>query len=427
MKQQESKPASRPSIGPGLVFALSVVGAGDYVSNTAIGATYGTALLWALLVASLCRYVWVESLARYVLATGRTPFEGFASIWYPLTWLFLATMAIHRHVNGLYHVLFMGAAFDLFLPLPIASSAFVWSLVFVAIGFSLMFWAGYHNLETFFKILMAFMGGSLIVVVLLAPIPFADILKGLFIPTVPDSTGPYSAVLLLTALLGTEACSMSNVTYSYFMWQKGWRNMTYSARQRMDLIYGIGAMFMMGCLLQVAAAGTIGQGGKVPVNVQDLVQVFSARLGWVGQITFALGIWAAVFTSFIGGITGYSLAIADVIHSMRDGASQSPILRSREESQRDPLYRGLLIFFAFSPLYILWTNVRPAWLVLVASSAVVVLVPVLSLSVLRLTADRRIMGEHRNGWLSNSVLIFVAVIACYFTYENGLSLLHKLK
>jgi Mn2+/Fe2+ NRAMP family transporter len=427
MNPPDSQPAKKPSIGPGLVFALSVIGAGDYVSNTALGATYGTALLWALLVASVCRYVWIESLARYVLATGSTPFQGFASIGRPLVWLLLATMVVHRHVNGLYHVLFMGASFDLFLPLPIDSSAFVWSLVFVAIGFSLMFWAGYRTLETFFKILMAFMGGSLIVVVLLVPIPISQILKGLLIPSLPDAAGPYSAVLLLTALLGTEACSMSNVTYSYFMWQKGWRDMTYSARQRMDLLYGIGAMFMMGCLLQIAAAGTIGQGGKVPVNVQDLVQVFSARLGWIGQLTFALGIWAAVFTSFIGGITGYSLAIADVFHSMRAGAGQSPTLRSREESQRDPLYRSLLIFFAFSPIYILWTNVRPAWLVLVASSAVVVVVPILSIAVLRLTADRRIMGEYRNGMFANCTLVFVAIIACYFTYANGVSLIHKLK
>lgn len=407
--------------GPGLVFALAVIGAGDYVSNTAIGAAYGTAMLWTMVVAAICRYVWIESCARYVLATGKTPFEGFDSIGRWLVWFFLATMVIHRHVNGLYHVLFMGLSIDLLVPLPGTNSAFIWSLLFVAAGFSLMFWAGYKALEGFFKILMAFMGGSLIVVVLLSPVPLMGILKGLLIPSLPDAQGPYSAILLLTALLGTEACSMSNVTYSYFMWQKGWRDMSYSARQRMDLLYGIGAMFIMGCLLQIAAAGTLGQGGKSPGNVRELVEVFSARLGWVGQLTFALGIWAAVFTSFIGGITGYSLAIADVIHTLREGGG----IRSRDEVQKDPVYRGLIVFFAFSPLYILWTSVRPAWLVLVASSATVVLVPILSLAVLRLTADKRIMGENRNGWLSNGVLIFVALLACFFTYKNGLELLQR--
>lgn len=421
MKKQDTKASARGLSGPGLVFALSVIGAGDYVSNTAIGAAYGTAMLWTMVVAAVCRYVWIESCARYVLVTGKTPFEGFDSIGRWLVWFFLATMVIHRHVNGLYHVLFMGSSIDLLVPLPVANSAVVWSLVFVAAGFSLMLWAGYRVLEGFFKILMAFMGGSLIVVVLLTPVPIAGVLKGLFVPSFPDAQGPYSAILLLTALLGTEACSMSNVTYSYFMWQKGWRDISYSARQRMDLFYGIGAMFMMGCLLQIAAAGTLGQGGKSPGNVRDLVEVFSARLGWFGQLTFALGIWAAVFTSFIGGVTGYSLAIADVIHTLRRGGG----IRSRDEVQRDPIYRGLIVFFAFSPLYILWTSVRPAWLVLVASSATVVLVPILSLAVLRLTADRRIMGENRNGWFSNGVLVFVALLACYFTYENGVGLLRK--
>ena len=174
-------------------------------------------------------------------------------------------------------------------------------------------------------------------------------------------------------------------------------------------------------LFRSAAAGTLGQGGKAPGNVRDLVEVFSARLGWVGQLTFALGIWAAVFTSYVGGVTGYSLAITDVVHTMRRGGG----IRSRDEVQKDPIYRGLIVFFAFSPLYILWTSVRPTWLVLVASSATVVLVPILSLAVLRLTADKRIMGENRNGWLSNGVLVFVALLACYFTYQNAVELLRK--
>jgi hypothetical protein len=31
MKPPDSHPAKKPSIGPGLVFALSVIGAGDYL------------------------------------------------------------------------------------------------------------------------------------------------------------------------------------------------------------------------------------------------------------------------------------------------------------------------------------------------------------------------------------------------------------
>lgn len=95
-----------------------------------------------------------------------------------------------------------------------------------------MFWAGYKTIERFFKYLMAMMGGSLILVVMAAPPSLMAIVRGMFVPSIPDSQGVYSTALLPTALLGTEACSLSNITYSYFMWQRGWRDLSYAARQR---------------------------------------------------------------------------------------------------------------------------------------------------------------------------------------------------
>jgi len=413
----------RSGVGPGLVFALSVIGAGDYVSNVAIGVTHGVALLWTLLVASVCRYVWVNACARYVLVTGETPFAGFARISRGLVWLLLIALVFHRHVHGLYHVLFMGTSFNLLLPLPTRFSATIWSLAFVALGFWLMFWAGYKTIERFFKYLMALMGGSLILVVLSAPPSPTALLKGLFIPSIPESQGIYSAVLLLTALLGTEACSLSNITYSYFMWQKGWRDLSYAARQRWDLLAGIAAMCTMGCLLQVAAASSVGE--AAPSSIEDLVRVFSNRLGLWGKIAFAFGIWSAVITSYVGGVTGYALAITDLCRSFVLGLRREAAHHSRDEQTHDPLFRRLVVFFAFSPLYILYVPVRPVWLVLLASSAIVVVVPVVSLALLRMTSDGRVMGEHRNHWLTNAILLFVAVLSCYFIYRNGLDLWRK--
>ncbi len=412
----------RAAIGPGLVFALSVVGAGDYVSNAAIGATYGTALLWVLLLAAACRYVWVEACARYVLVTGETPFQGFARISPALVWLVLVTLIVHRHVHGLYHVLFMGSSIHALIPLPVASSAAVWSIFFVGAGYAMICWPGYKLVERFFKILMAVMGGALIVVVVMAPPSIGAIFRGLFIPSIPDVQGPYSSTLLLTALIGTEACSLSNITYSYFMWQKGWRDISYQARQRTDLLFGIGAMFFMGCFLQIAAAGSLG--GQVPSNVDDLIRLFSARLGVVGHVAFCVGIWAAVFTSFVGGISGYSMVIVDVIRTfvLREGSGRAA---SRTELQRDPIYRVLVALFCFSPLYILYSHVRPVGLVLVGSAGSVLVVPFISMALLRLTSSQKIMGDQRNHWINSGVLVVLVIVSCYLIYRNAVELWAK--
>ena len=57
-------------MGPGFVYILTVLGAGDLVSNSAAGAGYGYALIWTVAVGMILRFVWVNVSAKYVLVTG---------------------------------------------------------------------------------------------------------------------------------------------------------------------------------------------------------------------------------------------------------------------------------------------------------------------------------------------------------------------
>ena len=64
------------SIGPGFVYVLTVMGAGDIVSNVTAGASYGYHLIWALGMTLVFRFVWVNASAKYVLVTGENKFSG---------------------------------------------------------------------------------------------------------------------------------------------------------------------------------------------------------------------------------------------------------------------------------------------------------------------------------------------------------------
>ena len=69
----------RPSfgwLGPGVIMATSGIGASDIVAATVGGATYGLALLWALILGAFFKFVLSEGLARWPLATGSTALEG---------------------------------------------------------------------------------------------------------------------------------------------------------------------------------------------------------------------------------------------------------------------------------------------------------------------------------------------------------------
>ena len=52
------------SIGPEFVYVLTVMGAGDIVSNATAGASYGYHLIWALGMTLVFRFVWVNASAK---------------------------------------------------------------------------------------------------------------------------------------------------------------------------------------------------------------------------------------------------------------------------------------------------------------------------------------------------------------------------
>ena len=415
------------SLGPGLVYVLTVMGAGDIISNSAAGADYQYALIWALGVTLVFRYIWVGTSAKYVLVTGETLLQGYGRLGNWLIWIVLAALLFFRHFYNLYLIVLLGTTWDLLFHLPTHWSAVIWSIFFSVAGFAMM-WGGYPILEYFCKLLVGAKGISLIIAAALSHPSPTGILKGTFIPTIPGTTGFYSAMLLLMALIGTEAGSMTNLTYPYFMYEKGWRDISYVKQQRFDLGFGVICIFLMGALLQIAAAGTVHPLGIKLEGPEQLVRIFSQSQGIVGLVIFAAGLWGAAFSTYVGATTGYALIMTDICRTFIPSLKKTmegPTKRAA--AKNDPIYRWSVVFWAFSPLYIVFTHARPVWLVLTVSSVVVVAIPALALPLLYLTNDRKLMGKYRNGWFTNSVLVMLIVISLYFTYKNLLGLWPQLR
>src|SRR5262245_66134207 len=64
-------------IGPGMVLAASIVGSGELIATTTLGAQVGFTALWIILVSCAIKPVVQGELGRYTIATGRTGLEGF--------------------------------------------------------------------------------------------------------------------------------------------------------------------------------------------------------------------------------------------------------------------------------------------------------------------------------------------------------------
>ena len=57
-------------IGPGLILAGSIVGSGELIATTVLGAENGYTLLWLILVSCVIKTVVQNELGRYSLGTG---------------------------------------------------------------------------------------------------------------------------------------------------------------------------------------------------------------------------------------------------------------------------------------------------------------------------------------------------------------------
>ncbi len=416
-REPPSDDRGRFSFGPGLVFALAVLGTGDFVSNTAAGASYGYSLIWSLALTLVFRYFVLEATARYTLVAREGLLQGYARVGKWLVLAFLVVALIRRHTGNLYEFLFMGEFMDLAVPLPFEHSARIWSLLFISAGFAIMFWARYLWIETICKYLIALMAGSMLVLVVVSRPDLGAIVEGLFIPRIPDSEGLYESVLVIAAIIGAEI-GLGNVTYSYFVQQKGWDTEAHLGRQRKDLLLSIVVMFALGAAVQIVAAALLNPQSVSVETTEDLLAAISDSFGAFGRIVFGLGLWAASFTTYAVGGVGYSLAMTDAVRQCFPSMARSK--RAVGETHRDPVYRVLVCFMALSPLYVFFTDLTPVALVLLANAMLLPAIPLLTVALARITNDRAMMGSFGNSWLTNAALALLILVTTYLSYENAL-------
>jgi Mn2+/Fe2+ NRAMP family transporter len=62
-------------------------------------------------------------------------------------------------------------------------------------------------------------------------------------------------------------------------------------------------------------------------------------------------------------------------------------------------------------------GVEPVGLTLVVRSAVVILIPVLVGALIWMANDRRLMGDHRPGVVTNTVLVLLVLVSAYLTFQ----------
>ena len=117
-------------IGPGLILASAIVGSGELIATTVLGAENGYTLLWLILVSCAIKVVVQNELGRYVIGTGETALEAFNRVpgprlrvsWVVWLWFVMVVMVMFA-IGGM-----MGAISEVLNTIfpSISINAWVW-------------------------------------------------------------------------------------------------------------------------------------------------------------------------------------------------------------------------------------------------------------------------------------------------------------
>lgn len=157
------------------------------------------------------------------------------------------------------------------------------------------------------------------------------------------------------------------------------------------------AMMIVGTELLFTAGISISKGDK---GLLDLGGVLRQRFGPVIWAIFMVGFWATSMTSLLGVLNGVSLMFSDFVRHAR-GLPEV----SGEDGTRTPGFRAYLLWLTFPPMILIFFVSRnPIQLVLIYGVLGALFMPFLAATLLWLL-NWRVEKQHRNGWLSNTMLI----------------------
>jgi Mn2+/Fe2+ NRAMP family transporter len=411
MADNTSNTAPRKSswkyIGPGIVVAATGVGAGDLVATLVAGTNFGYTLLWAAVIGCVVKIALAEAAGRWHLATGRTLFDGWASLGAWTTVFFVVYAIIWGFVYGAAAMSSSGLPLQALFP---GVMDLEWWAV--ATGLVGLVFVWFNRYAVFEKVMTVLVGVMFLVTVYLAirVVPHLGGLVAGLLPVLPDGK---DSVLNTLGLIGGVGGTITLAAYGYWVNAKGWTNTGWMKVMRLDnrvayVTTGIFvvAMLIVGAELLHSSGIAIASGDKGLVQLGDILE---QQYGTATAKFFLIGFFATSFTSLIGVWHGVSLMFADFVARYRTKRAATGEEVAEGGREKSWAFRGYLLWLTFPPIVLLFQG-QPFRLIIVYGVLGAAFMPFLALTLVWLLNSSRTPAEWRNGIWSNVMLVLAGLL-----------------
>ncbi|MCH2061081.1 MAG: Nramp family divalent metal transporter [Verrucomicrobiales bacterium] len=419
-------------LGPGFILSASIVGSGELVATTQLGANAGFVAMWVILVSCLVKVALQLEFGKRAIMTGETTFASFntlpgpklgrahLSIW---AWLLLMVFKFLQ-VGGIVGLV----AVLLHMAMPgVALLAWLW--VVVALVAAIVF-SGYYRVLELLSILMIGLFTLFTLVSLIAlqstdaAIGIKDVFSGLTF-SIPPGEGMLLLVIGAFGITGVGGDEIMH--YNYWLiekgyaahsgrndgsdaWErraKGWIRVMYIDAIFAMLVYTVVtvAFFLLGSAL-LHGQGDFSEGGET--FLKNLSSLYTATLGGWSEPLFYFGAFVVLFSTAFSALGAWTRQITDAF-------GQIGILEFANLKQRRRWIGGLALVIPviWGLVYLSFQN--PVWMVFVGGfvTSIILLVVLFAAIVFK---SRRSGSVIRTGlryevafWLSAAMILFVGI------------------
>ena len=437
-----------PYIGPGFILSASIVGSGELIATTIVGAKAGFVLMWFIIFSCLVKVAVQLEFGKHAISSGESTMQSLNALpgprwgsanWSIWTWLFLMIfkmMQVGGIVGGV--VLALEQFFPAIGEMPLRAVV----TYGVAVSVSILVFRGYYMLIEKASLIMigVFTLFTMASLVALQQTEFAigmqDLIDGI-VPSVPATTAIAFAAVGAFGITGVGGDEI--MAYNYWLIEKGYASYTgprddspeWEARAKgwirvmyWDAILAMIAYTAMTVMFYLLGAAILNRQGLVPESgelISTLGNMYTESLGPWARSVFIVGAIVVLYSTLFAALAAWTRMFADAFG--RVGLYQFENQKSRKFAI------GILAWLipaGWGTLFLFMG--KPAMMVILGGTSTVVILLIVVFAAIyfrfRRLDKRLVSNKMYDAWLllSSAAITIVAVLSTKSVYQEVVKL-----
>lgn len=377
-------------IGPGAIVTASFIGPGTVTTATRAGASFGYAILWAVVFSIITTIILQLMVSRLGIITqeglGEAIREQFSNpiIKFCAVWLVVISIGVGcaAYISGD----LLGTSLGISTLTGMSENVIAPIVGVIILFFGLS--GSYKLIERMMVFLIVIMGITFVTTMFVAQPDWGSVFKGAFVPTMPSGS-----IIMIIAVIGTTV-----VPYNFFIHastaHEKWKDPSHIKEARWDTIISISVGGFITAAILITSATMI-KGIDVKSAAELSLQLEPVLGSWAKGF-IAIGLFAAGLSSATASPLGAAVTMASVF-KWKDGIKDK---------------RFKMVFASIIVIGIITSALgfEPMDVLLFAQALNGILLPVISILLLIVMNNKRRLGKYVNTLKVNIIGGIVALI-----------------